>query len=354
MEKVKEVKVLNYNGTSIRSVENNGETWLMLKDVYKALGNANSWRKNPNYEKSKICDGEIDKFSLSSSCLGPMGFFVNPQGLLSLLERKKKLKKAKSFKEWFEKTCVSKAVKVQAFAFHYCDLEDIVDVGYIKAYKINEKFYFEPYGVGAFLEFQDKYIDDYLKNADDTKVVYIDLSDLKLLTEKGVCELVFKSVKDSNVFDTKIWEFAEWIADIVLPFEKDSELEELGFYAFLFTETFMKHLRDFIEERQFKIETQKIQIERLERLNREYENGIVESNDNYWHTIQRVAKLNGIDSRDISWRRLEDTSYSMELEVKWALDPYFGRVPAYHIDVWKYEYLGLRFEEKKDERIESI
>ena len=180
MEKVKEVKVLDYNGTSIRSVENDGETWLMLNNVYSALGIASVWSSKTIYERSQFCDNEIDEFSISSYYFG-QAYFASPQGLYGLFERKNELETVAAFKEWFEK------------------LED-----------------------------------------------------------------------------------------------KARELDE----------------------------------------------------SKQWYTIKRVAKLNGIHWRSISWNKLKEASAFLSLEVKKIFDANFERVNVYHIDAWKRAYPNLHYEEE--------
>lgn len=47
------VKTHEFNGAVIRSVERNGQTWLVFSDVCKALG-----YKNPNHEHKRIANSQ--------------------------------------------------------------------------------------------------------------------------------------------------------------------------------------------------------------------------------------------------------------------------------------------------------
>ncbi len=62
-----------------------------------------------------------------------------------------------------------------------------------------------------------------------------------------------------------------------------------------------------------------------------------------YFTVKRVASLNGLDWRSISWRRLVATSGAMECEIKKVFDANYGTVNAYHISVWQHEYSHLRY-----------
>lgn len=63
-----------------------------------------------------------------------------------------------------------------------------------------------------------------------------------------------------------------------------------------------------------------------------------------WYTVKRVAKLNGINWRDINWKRLKTTSQYMQCEIKKVFDANYGNVNTYHIDVWEQEYPELNYQ----------
>ena len=62
-----------------------------------------------------------------------------------------------------------------------------------------------------------------------------------------------------------------------------------------------------------------------------------------WYSVKRVAKLNGISWKKISWRKLIKTSEYMQIETKKIFDANYGEVNAYHIDVWRHEYPELYY-----------
>ena len=66
-----------------------------------------------------------------------------------------------------------------------------------------------------------------------------------------------------------------------------------------------------------------------------------ESKDYY--TVKRVAKINGISWRNLSWKRLKNTSEYMQIEIKKVFDANYENVNAYHINVWMHEYPELAY-----------
>jgi hypothetical protein len=64
-----------------------------------------------------------------------------------------------------------------------------------------------------------------------------------------------------------------------------------------------------------------------------------------WYTIKRMARLTGRNWRSFNWRKLKNTSDYLGYLVRKIFDANYGEVNAYHIDVWRQEYSGLRFRE---------
>lgn len=62
-----------------------------------------------------------------------------------------------------------------------------------------------------------------------------------------------------------------------------------------------------------------------------------------WYTIKRVAQINRIDWRELSWQRLKNTSDYLEVEIQKVFDANYGTVNAYHVDVWQNEYPELTY-----------
>jgi len=62
-----------------------------------------------------------------------------------------------------------------------------------------------------------------------------------------------------------------------------------------------------------------------------------------WYTIKRVAGINKIDWREISWQALKTASIAMNKQIHKIFDVNYGSVNAYHISVFKKVYPDLRY-----------
>ena len=63
-----------------------------------------------------------------------------------------------------------------------------------------------------------------------------------------------------------------------------------------------------------------------------------------WYTIKRVAALNGFYWKDLSWKRLKNTSQYLGYDTPKVFDPNFkDGVNSYHIEVWRQEYPHLKY-----------
>jgi len=62
-----------------------------------------------------------------------------------------------------------------------------------------------------------------------------------------------------------------------------------------------------------------------------------------WYSVKRVAHLNGISWKSISWKRLKNTSNYLAYDVKKIFDANYGNVNTYHIDIWKQEYPEFKY-----------
>ena len=60
-----------------------------------------------------------------------------------------------------------------------------------------------------------------------------------------------------------------------------------------------------------------------------------------WLSIKRMAKLNGISWKDISWRELKRVSLEMGKAPKKIFDANYGEVNTYHINAWDAAYPDL-------------
>ena len=60
-----------------------------------------------------------------------------------------------------------------------------------------------------------------------------------------------------------------------------------------------------------------------------------------WYSIKRVAKLNDISWKSISWRKLKQASADIGIGVKKIFDANYGEVNTYHIKAWEAAYPEL-------------
>lgn len=63
-----------------------------------------------------------------------------------------------------------------------------------------------------------------------------------------------------------------------------------------------------------------------------------------WFTVKRVASINGIDWRSISWRELKEASDYMAMPIHKEFDANYGEVNSYHVSVFKHCYPELKYE----------
>lgn len=60
-----------------------------------------------------------------------------------------------------------------------------------------------------------------------------------------------------------------------------------------------------------------------------------------WYSIKRVAKLNDIPWKSISWRKLKKASANIGIGVKKIFDANYGEVNTYHVKAWEVAYPEL-------------
>lgn len=56
---------------------------------------------------------------------------------------------------------------------------------------------------------------------------------------------------------------------------------------------------------------------------------------NEWYSIKRWSKENGVNWRNISWRKMKVISYELGYEVKKIFDANYGQVNIYNVNVFK-------------------
>ena len=137
-----------------------------------------------------------------------------------------------------------------------------------------------------------------------------------VINESGLYNVIFLSRKPESK------KFKKWVTSEVLP-----SIRKTGSY----------------------VQTPRTYIQALEALiesEREKENLKIELDESKeYYTVKRVANINRIPWRSISWKNLINSSNAMGMEIKKVFDPNLTKVNAYHIDVWRYEYPELIYSE---------
>lgn len=142
-----------------------------------------------------------------------------------------------------------------------------------------------------------------------------------LINESGVYSLIFGSKLPTAK------KFKHWVTSEVLP-----DIRKHGLYAKQSVidmmlndpDSCIKLLTEYKKEKQEK-----------ERLQAELDYS------KEWYSIKRVAKLNDISWKSISWRKLKQASADIGIGVKKIFDANYGEVNTYHIKAWEAAYPEL-------------
>lgn len=145
--------------------------------------------------------------------------------------------------------------------------------------------------------------------------------DMTIINESGLYSLILSSKLPTAE------EFKHWVTSEVLP-----DIRKHGLYA---TESVLDTmlrdpdygiglLKKYKEEKQAK---ERLQVE------------LDQSKE--WYTIKRVAQLNGISRKKISWRRLKRASEELGYNIKKIIDPNGREVNLYHVKAWEIAYPEL-------------
>jgi prophage antirepressor-like protein len=157
--------------------------------------------------------------------------------------------------------------------------------------------------------------------------------ELTIVSESGLYSVILLSRKPEAK------KFKRWVTHEVLPsirkhgvYATPAKIEEL----LNDPKSWIKVLTALEEERTAK-----------EKAARQLEEKTVQLDESkQWYTIKRMAKLTGRNWRSFDWRKLKNTSDYLGYPIRKIFDANYGEVNAYHIDVWRQEYSGLRFREE--------
>lgn len=144
---------------------------------------------------------------------------------------------------------------------------------------------------------------------------------MTVINESGVYALIFGSKLPTAK------KFKHWVTSEVLP-----DIRKHGLYAKQSVidmilndpDSCIKLLTEYKQEKQEK-----------ERLQAELDYS------KEWYSIKRVAKLNDISWKSISWRKLKQASADLGIGVKKIFDANYGEVNTYHVKAWEVAYPEL-------------
>lgn len=147
------------------------------------------------------------------------------------------------------------------------------------------------------------------------------MQNLSIINESGVYALIFGSKLPTAK------KFKHWVTSEVLP-----DIRKHGLYAKQSVidmmlndpDSCIKLLTEYKKEKQEK-----------ERLQAELDYS------KEWYSIKRVAKLNDISWKSISWRKLKKASADIGIGVKKIFDANYGEVNTYHVKAWEAAYPEL-------------
>lgn len=137
-----------------------------------------------------------------------------------------------------------------------------------------------------------------------------------VISESGLYNVIFLSRKPEAK------KFKKWVTSEVLP-----SIRKTGSYVQT-PKTYIQALEALIETER---EKERLKIE------------LDESKEYY--TVKRVASINRISWRNISWKNLINSSHAMGREIKKVFDPNLTKVNAYHI-VPRIEIFGVKNDRK--------
>lgn len=144
---------------------------------------------------------------------------------------------------------------------------------------------------------------------------------MTVINESGVYALIFGSKLPTAK------KFKHWVTSEVLP-----DIRKHGLYAKQSVIDMMINDPDSCIALLTKYKEEKQEKERLQaELDYSKE----------WYSIKRVAKLNDISWKSISWRKLKQASADIGIGVKKIFDANYGEVNTYHVKAWEVAYPEL-------------
>lgn len=166
----------------------------------------------------------------------------------------------------------------------------------------------------------------HVDNEDKTSVVIPDddsnyKSKATIINESGVYALIFGSKLPTAK------KFKHWVTSEVLP-----DIRKHGLYAKQSVIDMMLNDPDSCITLLTEYKKEKQEKERLQaELDYSKE----------WYSIKRVAKINDISWKSISWRKLKQASADIGIGVKKIFDANYGEVNTYHVKAWEIAYPEL-------------
>lgn len=139
---------------------------------------------------------------------------------------------------------------------------------------------------------------------------------LSIISEAGLYRLVLRSDK------SEAEPFIDWVTSEVLP-----SIRKTGAYV---PEDYVKALRAYADA----LEEKQLAEKKVDALQ------IALSESKEWYSVIRMNKLNGRRERDeyFDWKPLKKASASLGYEIKRVFDQNYGKINAYHRDVWEEVY----------------
>ena len=205
------------------------------------------------------------------------------------------------------------------------------DFGKVRTVVINETPWFVGKDIAKCLGYSDAnkavamHVEDDDKKLNDKTSPSFGQRGATLINESGVYALIFGSKLP------KAKEFKHWVTSEVLP-----SIRKNGAYMT------PKKVIDIIRDPNAVVELCKQIVDfQKELVEQKKETEAYKAELDYskeWYSIKRVAKMNDVSWRDISWRALKAASKKCGRGVKKIFDANYGEVNTYHMDAWEIAY----------------